>query len=165
MKKKHLIIMIISIILMVLLDQLSKIYTINNIAIGEEIIIIKNFFYLSHLKNPGISYGAFGDAGPLFFTAIYVLAIGVFGFLAKDINFVSKKLYSISLTMMIAGGIGNLIDRVLFGEVTDMLVLVIFNRELFGVFNIADVFLVVGMIIFAVDIVIEEVFKWKKNTQ
>ncbi len=164
MNKKHLIIMISSILGMILLDQLSKIIVINNFEIGERIVVIKNFFELSHIKNPGISYGAFGDAGPGFFIAVYVLAIGVFGYLAKDINFSSKKLYSISLTMMIAGGFGNLIDRVLFGEVTDMLVLILFNKELFGVFNIADIFLVIGMVIFAADIIIEDVFKWKKNS-
>lgn len=164
MNKKHLLIMIIAIILMIALDQVSKILVINNIAIGQNVDVINNFFYLSHIKNTGISYGGFSDAGPLFFIGIYVLAIAVFSYLAKDIDFTSKKLYSISLTMMIAGGIGNLIDRVFLGEVTDMLVLVLFNRELFGVFNIADVFLVVGMVVFAIDIIIEDVFKWKKNT-
>lgn len=165
MNKKHLIIMILAIILMIAVDQVTKVLTINNIELDTETIyVINNFFHLSHIKNTGISYGGFSDAGPIFFIAIYVLAIGVFSYLAKDIDFTNKKLYSISLTMMIAGGIGNLIDRVLFGEVTDMLILVLFNRELFGVFNVADVFLVVGMVIFAFDIFFEEVFKWKKNT-
>lgn len=164
MKKKHLIIMIAAIMMMVLLDQVTKILVMNNIALHQEITIIDQFFKLSHIKNTGISYGGFSDAGPFFFIAIYVLAVGVFSFLAKDIDFINKKLYSISLTMMIAGGIGNLIDRIFFGEVTDMLILVLFNKELFGVFNVADVFLVVGMVIFAVDIIIEDVLKWKKNT-
>jgi signal peptidase II len=156
--------MIATIIIMVLLDQVSKLIIINNVTEGELITVIDNFFVIGHAKNTGISYGGFSDAGPFFFIGVYVAAIAVFAYLAKDINFTSKKLYSFSLTMMIAGGIGNLIDRLFLGEVTDMLVLIIFNRELFGIFNIADIFLVIGMVIFAIDILIEDVFKWKKNT-
>ena len=164
MNKKHLIIMIGSIVMMVLLDQVSKLIIINNVALGEQITVINNFFVIGHAKNTGISYGVFSDAGPIFFIGVYVAAIAVFAYLAKDINFSNKKLYSFSLTMMIAGGIGNLIDRAFLGEVTDMLILIIFNKELFGIFNIADIFLVIGMIIFAIDIIVEDVFKWKKNT-
>jgi signal peptidase II len=164
MKKQHIIIAIIAIILMIVLDQVSKVLTIQHIALGEEIKIINNFFSFGHAKNTGISYGGFSDASPLFFIGVYVLAIGVFAYLAREVDFVKKKLYSISIIMMIAGGIGNLIDRVLFGEVTDMLILIIFNRELFGIFNIADVFLVVGMIIFSIDLVYEDVIKkWKQK--
>ena len=146
-------------------DQVSKILIINNLALGEQEVVIKNFFVIGHAKNTGISYGGFSDASPVFFILIYVLAIGVFAYLAKDINFSSKKLYSISLTMMIAGGIGNLIDRALFGEVTDFLILIIFQKELFGIFNIADIFLVLGMIVFALDILFEDILKWNKNSQ
>ena len=165
MNKKHILYMIIAIIVMVALDQVSKILIINNLALGEQVVVIKNFFVIGHAKNTGISYGGFSDASPVFFILVYILAIGVFAYLAKDINFSSKKLYSISLTMMIAGGIGNLIDRALFGEVTDFLILIIFQKELFGIFNIADIFLVLGMIVFALDILVEDILKWNKNSQ
>ena len=164
MNKKHILYMIIAIILMIALDQISKLLIINNLALGEQAVVIKNFFVIGHAKNTGISYGGFSDASPVFFIMIYVLAIGVFAYLAKDINFSSKKLYSISLTMMIAGGIGNLIDRAFLGEVTDFLILIIFQKELFGIFNIADIFLVLGMVIFALDILFEDIIKWNKNS-
>lgn len=164
MDKKHIIYMLIAIIGMIALDQVSKIIIINNLALGEQSVVIKNFFVIGHAKNTGISYGGFSDASPVFFIMIYVLAIGVFAYLAKDINFSTKKLYSISLTMMIAGGIGNLIDRAILGEVTDFLILIIFQKELFGIFNIADIFLVIGMVVFALDILFEDVIKWKKNS-
>ncbi len=164
MNKKHILYMNIAIILMIALDQISKLLIINNLALGEQAVVIKNFFVIGHAKNTGISYGGFSDASPVFFIMIYVLAIGVFAYLAKDINFSSKKLYSISLTMMIAGGIGNLIDRAFLGEVTDFLILIIFQKELFGIFNIADIFLVLGMVIFALDILFEDIIKWNKNS-
>ena len=165
MNKKQLIILVIAIIGMILLDQISKIIIINNVTLGQEIPVIKNFFVIGHAKNTGISYGGFSDAPKVFFIIVYVFAFGVFAYLAKDINFQTKKLYSISLSMMIAGGIGNFIDRILFWEVTDFLILILFQKELFGIFNIADIFLVIGMVIFATDIVIEDVLKWKKTTQ
>ncbi len=164
MNKKQLILMIITIIVMIGLDQLSKLIIINNVELNEQIVVIKNFFVIGHAKNTGISFGGFSDAPVIFFVLVYVLAFGVFFYLAKDIDFKNKKLYSISLTMMIAGGFGNLIDRAFLGEVTDFLVLIIFNKELFGIFNIADIFLVIGMVIFAADILIEDVFKWKKTS-
>jgi len=164
MNKKQILYMIIAIIVMIALDQVSKILIINNLALGEHTVVIKNFFVIGHAKNTGISYGGFSDASPVFFFLIYILAIGVFAYLAKDINFKTKKLYSISLTMMIAGGIGNLIDRAFLGEVTDFLILIIFQKELFGIFNIADIFLVLGMVVFALDILFEDVIKWNKNS-
>lgn len=165
MKRKQLYLLLGLILLGVFLDQVSKIIVINTMELGDSITIIPNFFEFGHAKNPGISYGGFSDAGPFFFIGIYVLAIGVFSYLAKDINFDTKKLYSIAIIMMISGGIGNLIDRILFGEVTDFLVLIIFGKHLFGIFNIADVFLVVGMILFGIDVVMEEVLKWKKTSE
>lgn len=164
MNKKQILYTIIAIVVMIALDQVSKILVINNLALGQEVIVIKDFFVIGHIKNTGISYGGFSDASPLFFIMIYAVAIGVFAYLAKDINFNSKKLYSISLTMMIAGGIGNLLDRAVLGEVTDFLILIIFQKELFGIFNIADVFLVIGMVIFALDILFEDIIKWNKNS-
>ena len=165
MNKKQTIYSLIAIVLMVVIDQVSKVITISQLALRERITVIDNFFALSHIKNTGISVGAFSDAGPIFYIAVYALAIGVFVFLAKDINFKTKKLYSICILMMIAGGVGNLIDRLFFGEVTDMLILILFGRELFGVFNIADVLLVVGMVLFTYDLVVEDIIKprWNKK--
>ncbi len=162
MKKKYMIILIIALII-VFLDQVSKYLIITNLDLYEEFTIIDNFFIFTHVKNTGISYGGFSDAPRLFFLAIYILSGGVFYYLIKDLDFDNNQLYSYSVAMMVGGAIGNLIDRVLYAEVTDFLSLIIFNKAIFGVFNIADIFLVVGMIIFAIDVFFEDVLKWKKS--
>jgi|LGOV01.1.fsa_nt_gb signal peptidase II len=162
MKKKYIIIIIIALII-VLLDQVSKYLIIANLDLYEEFTIIDNFFIFTHVKNTGISYGGFSDAPRLFFLAVYILSGGVFYYLIKDLDFDNNQLYSYSVAMMVGGAIGNLIDRVIYAEVTDFLSLIVFNKAIFGVFNIADIFLVVGMIIFAIDVLFEDVLKWKKS--
>ena len=162
MKKKYILIIIIALII-VLLDQVSKYLIIANLDLYEEFTIIDNFFIFTHVKNTGISYGGFSNAPWIFFLVVYILSGGVFYYLIKDLDFDNNSLYSYSIAMMVGGAIGNLIDRVLYAEVTDFLSLIIFNKAIFGVFNIADVFLVVGMIIFAVDVLFEDVLKWKKS--
>ena len=162
MKKRNIII-ISSVVLMVLFDQLTKILTINNLAIREELNIIDNFFIITHVKNPGIAYGMLEGHMWLLYV-VSGLAAGLFYYLLKDVDFVNKKLYSTAIIMMIAGGIGNFIDRIVYKEVTDMFSLIIFDNAIFGVFNVADMFLVIGMVIFAIDVLIEDVLKWKKSS-
>ncbi len=94
-----------------------------------------------------------------FFYIITVMAIVLFLFLAKDIDFSSRKIFSISLTLLFAGAIGNFIDRVAFQSVTDFIDVYIFGWD-FPIFNVADMCLTTGVFAFAVDLF---VFEPKRN--
>lgn len=187
MKKTYIIIAII-IIALVGVDQLSKTLILNHNGGREvreicfdiktdpdvsysdypdidcsvnDIQVIPGFFRFTFSFNTGASFGSFKGNMVLFY-AISVFAAGLFYFLLKDINWKTKKWYTAAVTLMIAGGIGNFIDRILFQKVTDFIELE-FMR--FAIFNIADMCLVVGVILFGIDLVLEEIHGRNKSNK
>lgn len=125
----------------------------------NDIPVINGIFHFTFSFNTGASFGSLQGAFWLFM--LISLGAGVlFYFLVKDVNFTTKKWYSIAVTLMIAGGIGNFIDRLFFQKVTDFIE-VEFMR--FAIFNFADMCLVVGVILFGIDLVLEEIHGRNKN--
>ena len=134
-------------------DQLTKIIVMNQMTLRQSIEIIPNFFYLTFVKNPGAAWGKMADQMG-FFYLITIFAVGMFSyFLIKEGDIHNKKLFTISLLMVIGGAIGNLIDRILYQEVVDFIHFYIF-RYSFPVFNFADIFLTLGTIGFGLAILI-----------
>ena len=136
-----------------LIDQISKIIIMKNFQLGESISIIKNFFKLTYTHNDGAAFGLFG--GKTIFIVLVSLCILFYLiyelFKHKHIN----TLASISISLIIGGLIGNLLDRIYYGYVRDFLDFKIFNYD-FAVFNFGDVAIVVGAILFLVGIIMEE---------
>ena len=129
MKIKHYIIGIIIIIV----DQLSKVLMIN-----KSITLIPNFFNFTYTENLG---GAFGlGKQQIIFLLSLILTIGIIIYLIKN---KSKIINYIPFILIIAGSIGNLIDRIFRGYVIDFIDVNIFN---FPNFNIADICVVIGAI-------------------
>jgi len=158
MKKKY-IILLVGILGLVLLDQFTKQLIAANLEINEHITIIENFFTITSHRNEGGAWSIFDGQMTLFYL-ITAGAFVLFYFLVKDIDFANKKMFSIGVLLMIAGGIGNFIDRLLFKEVIDFLDFVIFGYD-FPTFNVADICLVVGVILIGIDILIEDVISGK----
>ena len=131
----------------ILLDQLTKIYFKNNLSKGETIDVISNFFYFTYTVNTGAAWSFLADAswGQLFFKILTVVALIGFGFLMFYAIKQRYKWLSISIAFIIGGTIGNFIDRLLFNGVTDFIGF-IFGNYYFPIFNLADSFLVVGVI-------------------
>ena len=162
MKKDH-IILLISTLSLVILDQVTKQIIAASLYLGEKITIIDGFFSITSHRNQGGAWGIFyGEM--TFFYIISVVAAVIFYFLVKDLDFSKKRLYSIAITLMIAGGIGNFIDRLLFKEVIDFLDFIIFGYD-FPTFNVADICLVVGVIVFAIDILWEDFLSGKNKNK
>lgn len=164
-KKKDTLIAIAIIAVGIFIDQLTKCIAKNCLEYGNSKTIINNFFELTYIRNKGAAWGMFQDSY-VFLGIITLIAMAAFIYLLSDINYKNSMLYSISIPLMISGTIGNLIDRTaraLFnGEgVIDFLDFEIFGYD-FPVFNIADVLLVVGVILFAVHLIFfSEKFKEK----
>lgn len=158
MKKKH-IILLVGVALVVILDQITKQYIASSLELGERIKIIDNFFYITSHRNEGGAWGIlYGEM-----TIFYIITSGaavLFYFLGKDVDFTTKKFYSFAVLLMVAGGIGNFIDRLIFKEVIDFLDFYIFNYD-FPTFNVADIGLVVGVILFGIDIFWEDIINGK----
>lgn len=165
MKQKHYI-MLISILGIVGLDQLTK-KLFENILSDGRIEVIKGFFSFTLSYNDGAAWGILSGSMIVFYV-ITIAAFGVFYMMIKDVDFKNKTFYSIAVTLLIAGAIGNFIDRLVYKEVIDFLDFIIFGYD-FPIFNVADICLVVGMIMFAIDVLREDVlngyFKNKRNAE
>lgn len=129
----------------VALDQWVKYWT-RTVLMNEPggtIPIIEDVFHLTYVENRGAAFGMLQGQKWLFvvLTVAMVIAFCVYLFWKKP-----GWLPGISMGMVIGGAIGNLIDRVMLGYVVDLFDFRLIN---FAVFNVADVFIVVGMILLA----------------
>lgn len=117
-------------------DQATKFLVRLWLPLGKSVPILPNFFYLTHTQNPGAAFGLFPNATALLIVvALFVSAI----FLWLGHQGFDKKRIAIAAGMMLGGALGNLIDRVRFGAVTDFI-----DIGIWPIFNIADIALTVG---------------------
>lgn len=137
------IIIIISIILLCI-DQISKLLVVNLLTKTDSITIIKNFFYLTYINNDGAAFSILVGKR-IFLILIAVLVIVMLIRYIKKNN-IQNKLELVSLALIIGGSLGNLMDRVVRGYVIDFLDFKIFNYN-FPIFNLADTFIVIGVIL------------------
>lgn len=131
-----------------LVDFLTKLWIVNNIAYGTH-ISITTFLNIAHVKNFGISYGLFSTKHPLgswIFTAIIIL---VLFFLINVIRKTENKTSKCSLLFVMGGALGNLFDRVYYGSVVDFLDFHLCQWHWY-VFNIADCAIVAGIIVYGI---------------
>lgn len=158
MKKKTLFTALAAIVLIILLDQGTKLWITEALPYSSHSpvvhTVIDQFLYITHHHNYGASWGLF-QGQTVFFIVVTLIALSVFVFFAKDMAFKAKPVYSVGLTLLIAGTIGNFIDRIVHGYVIDFIDTYIFTYD-FPIFNVADMALTVGMAMFAFDIIILE---------
>lgn len=143
--------MIIGIIIIIVaigLDQLTK--HLASVYFTSQVKIIDNFFSFVYRENTGGGWSIFEGRLWLFIIA-GIIALGVFAYMMKDFNLKTNTVYSIALMLMIAGNIGNLIDRIFRGFVIDFLRFD-FGSYTFPIFNLADSFLTIGIILLIFDI-------------
>ena len=144
--KKRYIVMILIIILLVFVDQLTKILVNNNFADTQ--VLIKNVITIEKVENEGFAFGLNKENVQNIILSIFVI-IFIIKYLMKHEKHINK-LVLVCMSMIIAGGIGNLIDRIFRGAVFDFIKLGI-N---FPVFNFADIFIFIGWIIYMIYLLI-----------
>lgn len=137
--------------LLIVLDQLVKWTIVSNIKLGEVKGFIPSIMSLTYLQNTGAAFSILENQQWLF-TVITLLVIGgAIWYLIKNIK---GSFWLISgLTLIIAGGLGNFIDRLRQGFVVDMFQVDFIN---FAVFNVADTYLTFGVLIMLLVIIKEE---------
>jgi len=145
---------VIIVIGILLLDQITKLVIVAQIPYGTNIEVIKGFFSITHRVNDGAAWSVFSGQMTLFYI-ITVVALVIFAYYFKDINFKTKKMYSIGISLLIAGTLGNFVDRVRIKGVIDFLDFNIFGYD-FPVFNVADSALNVGLVLFMIAVFIYE---------
>ena len=149
MKKRGIIAGIIA--ALIALDQVVKAYVVQNIALGEIKTWIPNLVSLTYLQNRGAAFSILQDQQLLFAVITLVVVVGAIWYLHKHME--DSFWMVLGLTLIIAGGLGNFIDRVSQGFVVDMFHLDFIN---FAIFNVADSYLTVGVIVLLIAMLKEE---------
>tara|TARA_B100000085_G_scaffold176747_1_gene161067 strand:+ start:50 stop:526 length:477 start_codon:yes stop_codon:yes gene_type:complete len=142
---------VIFLIFLVIADQLSKYFIVKNLSIGESFNIFP-FLDLYLILNTGIAFSFFDDGGVYGRWILVTLVLLVCVYLTY-ILFTEKlrKYESVALLMILSGGIGNLIDRTLWGHVIDFIHFYYLNYS-FYIFNFADTFITIGVMIYILDL-------------
>ena len=126
-------------LVLVALDQLVKYLVLQNIPLGGHVPFIPYLLELTYVQNTGAAFSIFSEH--TWMLALIALVMSVVLALAIWKNFFRHPLGKVTLTLLLAGAVGNLIDRVFRGFVVDMFNVLFMN---FAVFNVADICVVVG---------------------
>lgn len=132
-------------VLIVILDQWTKYLTVTHIPLGSIVPVWDGVFHFTHIRNTGMAFSML-EGGRWFFLVVTLIAFVVL-FIALKKKWVTHPVGLWALAMIAGGAVGNLIDRVLYGYVVDMIE-VEFMR--FAVFNVADCAVVCGAILLVI---------------
>ncbi|MEH7418888.1 signal peptidase II [Neobacillus drentensis] len=146
-RKEVLILYYFFITFVILIDQLSKFWIRTHIKVGSSIEVWKGVLNLSHIENSGAAFSSFQGYGRYFVPIAFFMVI----ILIKYRNDFKNRRFLVDLGtgLIIGGGIGNAIDRILFNQVTDF---ISFHSN-HGILNFADYFIHYGMIILLIDLI------------
>ena len=134
---------------LVLADQISKAIIRENMSLYESIVVIPSFFHITYITNDGMAFGINFPFGIYVFSTIsvvFTLVLLWYLWTIKDQDFIIRA----GIGLIIAGAVGNLIDRLLLGKVVDFLDFMIGDLHWY-VFNFADSYVTVGMCIMLYD--------------
>ncbi len=152
--------------IILVLDQLTKWWVLENIVYGHGIAVIPGFFDLVHVRNTGAAFGLFANANSVwrepFFYLISAVALAVIYSVVRSLQS-NERLLAVVLSLVLGGVLGNLVDRIRFGYVIDFLSVhwrhQVVEWGLWGhhwslplewpAFNIADSAITVSMILLA----------------
>ena len=143
----------------VALDQWTKILVLESIPLYGHVDAIPGLFHLTYVQNTGAAFSAFQGAQWLFAILFLVLTVGIFyEYFKKPLPFTTLERWLIAAVY--AGGLGNMIDRVRFGYVVDMIALDFME---FAVFNVADCFITCGCILLMIHLAFFNKDFWKEE--
>ena len=142
-----------------ILDQATKRSIVERFYYAERLEVIPGFFDLTHVRNPGGAFSFFAD-GPLewrmaFFVGATLLALVLLTiFLVRHEG--QDRLIPLALGLVMAGAVGNLIDRIAYGEVIDFLDVHLWGGYTWPTFNVADSAIVLGVGLLIFDVFLAE---------
>ena len=148
MKKKFIILSLVVIVI----DLLSKTLVSETMALYDSITVIPGFFSILYIKNTGAAWSILAGQRWFFILLSSVVCLVLINIFIKE----KENPWMLSgLALMFAGTFGNLYDRIVYHAVRDMLSFNIFGYD-YPVFNVADISLVIGVFLIAVNIYLEE---------
>jgi len=140
------------------IDQLTKTWIVARFSYGEQLVLIPDFFNLTHVRNPG---GAFSflatmsaDLRQSFFLGTGALAVVLLLAFFRRLE-PGEWLSAAAIGAVLGGAIGNLTDRVVYGEVIDFLDFRLLGGYVWPTFNMADTWIVVGVGVLMLEMFLE----------
>ena len=133
----------------VAVDQALKYAVVHNLGMLNSVSVIDNFFYIHCIPNDGIAMGMMSGRQPVIIALTSLIMVGLCAFIIVC----RKRLHPFLLScvaLIVGGGIGNIIDRVRLGYVVDFFEFTFFD---WPVFNVADIYVVAGVILMVLLIV------------
>ena len=155
MKLKYLILLIVTAVILAF-DQITKVYIDRTMELHTTITVVENFFNITYMRNKGAAFSflsTFSYRLP-FFILISLVAVAVIVLVFLRLR-TDQKFTAVALSLIFAGAVGNLIDRVRLGEVIDFLDAHWYEHH-WPAFNVADSAICVGVAFLALDMIFEE---------
>ncbi len=141
-------------------DQMTKWLAVKFLKPRVTLPLIENVLHLTYVENRGAAFGMLSDNRWVFIAISSITILFLIGFLY--LGYTVKPLYTISISMIISGGIGNMIDRLMLGYVVDFIDFRLIN---FAVFNGADSIVCVGAGILILGMILDIIDESKKAKQ
>ena len=138
-------------LVLITLDQFSKYWIVNNINLNTIRSFIPGILSLTYLRNYGAAFSILQNQQWFFSLITFIIMGAALYYFVKNIN--GNFWLLLGLILVISGGLGNSIDRVRLGYVVDMIHLDFMN---FAIFNLADSYLSVGVVVLFITLWIEE---------
>ncbi|WP_352419944.1 signal peptidase II [Proteiniborus sp.] len=132
-------------LIIIILDQIAKLYAIKLLKMNAPIVIIKDFLQLNYVENFGAAFGILQNKKMVFIIITTMVVIGIITYIRTNTNLTITM--KIALSMVIGGAIGNLIDRIRLGYVVDFIDVKFWGLYDFPVFNLADSFIVIATLL------------------
>jgi signal peptidase II len=153
MKRKYWILLVFCIGIL-LLDQWTKYMVVQELPLYQRVKVIQGVFNLTHVRNTGGAFGIFGGEkgglGSILFVVVSLIAIGAIVFLFLKIK-ENEKVLALSFSLILGGAIGNLVDRLRYGEVVDFLDFHLSTYH-WPAFNVADSAICIGIGLMALEL-------------
>lgn len=141
----------------IILDQITKIYVDGAMHLYQSIEVLENFFHITYVRNKGAAFGILSGANESlrvpFFLVVSTIAIAVIIYMIYSYK-EESKIFPLSLTLILGGAIGNVIDRIRIGEVIDF-VDVHWYEHHWPAFNVADSAIFIGVCVMIFHMILE----------
>lgn len=134
-------------IVFLIIDIVSKVIVSNLMNVHDSIVVIKDFFYITYVRNTGAAWSIFADKTWMLVIISLIIISLIICYILKSRP--KSKLEIIGYSMILGGAFGNFIDRIVYGYVVDFLDFYIFGYN-YPIFNLADSFIFVGVILLVI---------------
>ena len=134
-------------LLFLVIDIISKLVVSNLMNVYDSVVIIKDFFYISYVRNTGAAWSIFSDNTWIVILFSMIIIGVIILYICK--NKPKSNVEKIGYSLILGGAIGNFIDRIVYGYVIDFFDFYIFGYD-YPIFNVADTFIVLGVIVLVI---------------